>query len=142
MKGEWYVIGSVLCLAVFNNMIERRMKGVSGAVVVVCVNAILVVLSLFILAFLQHHLRVQWPDMKQWSYLIVGGLILTPSPHLIMLAYNNNVSAIVVTTMMILVPVFITGINLAFNGVTPTPREIISWLFATGAILTLIVGKK
>lgn len=136
MIAVWFALSSLFLAAIGNVIIERKLAHISPLVFMLLTDFGLTILVFCIIMFCRvsgaHFIG---PQGNEYWFLAAWIVVSFFSGFFFLSAYHKGASLMMMTTMVMLLPVFAALIKIGIGGSTPSLREIVAWVFATIAVL-------
>ena len=141
MKPALLALGSMLCYAVINFLIEKNFSKYHSLTIVAVYASVLALGALTVRALIKDEDQVyDFPTGLNMLILISIGLIFLVGDYFLVSAYTCGGSIMTVTSISILVPVFGSILKYAFTKQLPNIWQFAGYGFAAVAVMLVIKG--
>lgn len=140
MKTALFATGAMLFYAAGSIIIDQKLRQVSPfATMLFYALGVSTVAALGLLAQRQSGMALTMPQGNQYWLLVALAAAIVVADFCYFSAYTSGGSLIMVTTLVVLLPVFASLIKFALGGGLPSLAQLIGWLFA--AVAVFLVSK-
>lgn len=134
---------AVLCYACQNVLIDKHLRGLSPFAMSGIMTGTCAIFSWIVIGVLySRSIPVQFPTGSAIGWAAICGCIIFLAEIAFFNAYSTgNTSAVAITTIVTLIPVFVALIKWASGDGFPSGREILAIILAASAVILLATSK-
>lgn len=132
----WFALSSLFLAAMGNVIIERKLAPISPLVLMLFSHFGITILVFCVIMF-RYVSGAHFTEPQGNEHWFLGAWIVVSffSGFFFFNAYHRGASLIMMTTMVMLLPVFAALIKIAVGDGIPSLRQIVAWIFAAIAVL-------